>query len=222
MSGGARQPARAEDALGLVWPPPPRALAGSIVRMEPLGPEHRDGLRDAAADPEIWVWMDRRIPAEPDAFDRWFELRLAGSGRASEYPFATISVAEERPIGSSSYLTARPEQAGLEIGWTWLAPSAWRTGANLEAKLLMIDHAINDLGAMRVEFKTDSRNARSRAALEGIGATFEGILRKHMLMPVTGVRHSAYYSITDDEWPEVRARLVQRLRVPSVDGRVAS
>ena len=112
---------------------------------------------------------------------------------------------------SSSYLTIRPEQHGLEIGWTWLHPSAWRTGANLEAKLLMLGLAFDELGCMRVEFKTDARNDRSRAALEALGADFEGIFRKHMLMPVTGVRDSAYYSITDDEWPELRERLAALL-----------
>ena len=105
----------------------------------------------------------------------------------------------------------RPEHDGLEIGWTWLHPSAWRTGANVEAKLLMLGHAFDELGCMRVEFKTDARNERSRAALEALGASFEGIFRKHMLMPLTGVRDSAYYSITDDEWPELRERLAARL-----------
>ncbi len=105
----------------------------------------------------------------------------------------------------------RPEHDGLEIGWTWLNPSAWRTGANIEAKLLMLGHAFDELGAMRVEFKTDARNERSRAALDGIGATYEGIFRKHMLMPIVGVRDSAYYSITDEEWPAVRDLLTARL-----------
>jgi N-acetyltransferase len=194
----------------LIWPPAREPLGGSIVRMEALRPEHREGLREAAADSEIWVWMDRRIPDEDGAFDRWFDTRLAASD-GDEWCFATLSTASGRPIGSSSYLAARPEHDGLEIGWTWLNPAAWRTGANIEAKLLMMGYAFDDLGAMRVEFKTDARNDRSRAALEGIGATYEGIFRKHMLMPIVGVRHSAYYSITDDEWPEVRELLTARL-----------
>ena len=155
--------------------------------------------------------MDRRIPGEEGAFDRWFETRLAVSEHADEWCLATISIATGEPIGSSSYLAVRPEHDGLEIGWTWLSPSAWRTGANLEAKLLMLGHAFDDLGCMRVEFKTDARNARSREALEGVGASYEGIFRKHMLMPVVGVRDSAYYSITDDDWPEVRERLAAKL-----------
>ena len=196
----------------MIWPPAREPLEGSIVRMEALRAEHRDGLREAAADPEIWVWMDRRIPGEEGAFDRWFDTRLAASEYGDEWCFATVSTASGRPIGSSSYLAVRPEHDGLEIGWTWLNPAAWRSGANLEAKLLMMGCAFDDLGAMRIEFKTDARNDRSRAALEGIGATYEGIFRKHMLMPIVGVRHSAYYSITDDEWPAVRELLTARLQ----------
>jgi RimJ/RimL family protein N-acetyltransferase len=192
------------------WPSD-QTLEGSIVRLEPLRPEHRDGLAAAGSDSEIWTWMNRLIPAEEGAFDDWFNARLAASGRAEEWCFATISLATGRPIGSSSYLAIRPEHNGLEIGWTWLSPSAWRTGANLEAKLLMLGHAFDELGCMRVEFKTDARNERSRAALEGIGASFEGIFRNHMLVPGVGRRDSAYYSITDDEWPEVRAGLERRL-----------
>ena len=104
-------------------------------------------------------------------------------------------------LGSSSYLAVRPEHDGLEIGWTWLIPLPGARGANLEAKLLMMRLAFEQLGAMRVEFKTDARNRRSRAALEGLPATFEGVFRKHMLMPGIGVRDSAYFSITDEEWP---------------------
>ena len=193
------------------WPPAAEPLQGSIVRLEPLRPEHRDGLAEAAADPEIWAWMDRRIPGEEGAFDRWFDTRLAVSEHGDEWCFATISVATGSPVGSSSYLHVRPEHDGLEIGWTWLNPAAWRTGANAEAKLLMLAAAFDGLGCMRVEFKTDARNERSRAALEALPASFEGIFRKHMLIPVVGVRDSAYYAITDEEWPRVRERLSARI-----------
>ena len=194
------------------WPPSRDPLTGSVVRMEPLAQEHREGLREAADDERIWVWVDRRIPGEPGAFDRWFDTRLAVSEHGDEWCFATISVATGRPIGSSSYLAVRPEHDGLEIGWTWLDPEAWRTGANTEAKLLMLANAFDALGCIRVEFKTDSRNERSRAALEGIGATYEGIFRRHMLTHVEGVRDSAYYSITDEDWPAVRETLRSRVQ----------
>ena len=125
--------------------------------------------------------------------------------------FATIDRASGEPIGSTRYMNLREVHRGLEIGWTWLTPKMWRTGANVEAKLLMLGHAFERLGCMRVELKTDARNERSRAAMAALPAQFEGIARKHMLMPGVGVRDSAYYSVTDEEWPEVRANLERRL-----------
>jgi RimJ/RimL family protein N-acetyltransferase len=197
----------------MVWPPPDKALEGSVVRMEPLSSEHFDDLREAAADERIWAWMDRRIPAEEGSFERWFEGCLRAREAGTDWPWATVSAKDGRAVGSSSYLSVRPEHDGLEIGRTWLNPGFWRTGANAEAKLLMLAFAFDELGCIRVEFKTDSRNERSRAALEGIGATFVGIFRKHMLTHVEGVRDSAYYSITDEDWPEVRAHMESRNEV---------
>ena len=115
-------------------------------------------------------------------------------------------------IGSSSFMHPRPEHDGVEIGNTWLIPGVWRTGANVEAKLLMLTYAFELLGCMRVEFKTDSRNVRSRGALEALPSTFEGIFRKHMKMPITGVRDSAYYSVTDEEWHATKLQLEVRLQ----------
>jgi RimJ/RimL family protein N-acetyltransferase len=194
------------------WPPPRRPLEGAIVRLEPLEAGHRDGLRRAAEDEETCAWLDPRVPRDAMAFHGWFEARLIASRDAEEWCFATCSVADGAPIGSSSYLNVRTEHDGLEIGWTWLRPSAWRTGANLEAKLLMLAQAFDELGCMRVRFKTDARNERSRAALAALPATFGGVLRKHMRTPMVGVRDSAYYSIVDDEWAEVRKNLLDRLR----------
>ncbi len=197
----------------MIWPPPERALEGRIVRLEPASERHRGALSAVATGPEateVWAWMDRRIPGSPEAFDRWFDDRLSASAAGEEWCWVTLSAESGEPLGSSSYLAVRPPHDGLEIGWTWLHPSAWRTGANREAKLLMLGFAIDELGCMRVEFKTDSRNERSRQALTGIGAHFEGILRKHMLMPEVGVRHSAYFSITDEDWPHVREHLEAR------------
>ena len=193
------------------WPPESRALEGEIVRLEPISPEHRDQLLEVASEPETWTWMNRLIPEGDEHFDEWFEARLAASRRGNEWCLVTLRVASDEPIGSSSYLSVRPEHDGLEIGWTWLHPSAWRTGANVEAKLLMLTEAFDKLGCMRVEFKTDARNERSRAALAALPATFEGVFRKHMLMPGVGLRDSAYFSITDDEWSDVRANLARRL-----------
>jgi N-acetyltransferase len=193
------------------WPPDRKPLQGSIVRLEPIAAEHRDDLRAASREADTWTWLSRDVPGSDEAFSRWFDDRLEASQASEEWGFVTRSVATGLLVGSSSYLQVRPEHDGLEIGWTWLHPSAWRTGANIEAKLLMLAEAFDGLGCMRVEFKTDARNERSRAALEALPAPFEGIFRQHMLVPGVGRRDSAYYSIVDSEWPLVRANLERRL-----------
>jgi RimJ/RimL family protein N-acetyltransferase len=182
-------------------------LEGRAVRLEPIAPGHRDGLLAASGEAETWTWLDRTLPGDSDVFDRWFVERLEVSASGAEWCFVTVSTADGEPIGSSSYLTVRPEHDGLEIGRTWLHPSAWGTGANKEAKLLMLEHAFESLACMRVEFKTDARNERARGALAALPAAFEGIFRNHMLMPGIGRRDSAYFSITDDDWPGVKASL---------------
>jgi RimJ/RimL family protein N-acetyltransferase len=194
----------------VIWPPPEVPLEGALVRLEPLVEEHREPLRSVAGHPEVWEWIERTVPEEDDGFDKWFESRLLARKLGEEHAYATLT-AEGSPLGSSSYLAPRPIHDGVEIGWTWLTPSAWRTGANVEAKLLMLGFAFEQLGCIRVELKTDARNERSRGAMEALPAKFEGIFRKHMLMPVTGVRDSAYFSVVDDEWPSVRKNLEQRL-----------
>ncbi|MBA4115833.1 MAG: GNAT family N-acetyltransferase, partial [Rubrobacter sp.] len=118
-------------------------------------------------------------------------------------------------VGSTRYLTLRPSHCALEIGWTWFSCSVWGTGVNMEAKLLLLEHAFERLDCLRVEFKTDSRNERSRAALEALPARFEGILRKHMLVRGGERGDSAFYSVIDEEWPEVKASLERRLELAS-------
>jgi RimJ/RimL family protein N-acetyltransferase len=194
----------------VIWPPPDRTLEGELVSLEPLAEEHREPLRSVAGHPEIWQWIDRRVTESEPGFDQWFDGRLLARKMEEEHAYATLS-AEGAPLGSSSYLAPRPLHDGVEIGWTWLTPSAWRSGANVEAKLLMLGFAFEELGCMRVELKTDARNERSRGAMEALPAKFEGVFRKHMRMPVTGVRDSAYFSVVDDEWPSVRQNLERRL-----------
>ena len=194
----------------MIWPPPDRPLEGGLVRLEPLVEEHREPLRSVAGHPEIWQWIDRRVPESEGGFDQWFDGRLLARKLGEECGYATLT-ADGEPLGSSSYLAPRPLHDGVEIGWTWLTPSAWRSGANVEAKLLMFAFAFEELGCMRVELKTDARNERSRGAMEALPAKFEGVFRKHMLMPVTGVRDSAYFSVVDDEWASVRENLEARL-----------
>ncbi len=186
-------------------------LEGSVVRLEPLAAEHEERLFEAAQDAAVWRWMPRGIPETREDFGSLLGDALAASEAGTEAAFVTLDAGTGKPIGSTRYLAPRPEHRGLEIGWTWLHPSAWGTGANVEAKLLMLQRAFGPLGCMRVEFKTDARNERSRAALSALPARFEGIFRKHMLVRGGQLRDSAYYSIVDDEWPEVEANLRRRL-----------
>jgi RimJ/RimL family protein N-acetyltransferase len=185
-------------------------LEGQIIVLEPIEARHEDGLFAAAQHPEIWTWL-APVGESREYFSAWFAASLAESAAGREGVFVTIDRASGQPIGSTRYLNLREEHRGLEIGWTWLTPSRWRTGANVEAKLLMLEHAFGALGCMRVELKTDARNERSRTAMAALPAQFEGIARKHMLMPGVGVRDSAYYSVTDEDWPEVRTNLEHRL-----------
>jgi N-acetyltransferase len=180
-------------------------LQGAIVRLEPFEPRHEETLWRAAQDPLTWRYMRVRGYESRDAFARWFAEAL------TFIPFATVLRGSGDPVGSTSFLNVREHDRVVEIGNTWLVSHAWGTGANDEAKLLMLEHAIERCGFFRVEFKTEAANERSRAALAAIGAAFEGIHRKHMVVRGGERRDSAWYSVIDDEWPEVKARLLERV-----------
>jgi RimJ/RimL family protein N-acetyltransferase len=184
----------------------PVVLDGRGVRLEPLRVDHFEDLARVAFDSPLWEWTIMG-PQDEAGLRRWLETALANADAGTERPFATIDRASGRAIGSSRFLSIVPEHRRLEIGWTWVATAFQRTGVNREAKLLQLTHAFETLGANRVEFKTHSRNDRSRTALAGIGATFEGVFRNHMIMPDGSIRHSAYFSVIAEEWPEVKARL---------------
>src|SRR5579871_5768495 len=170
---------------------PQGPLAGRIVRLEPIAESHRKGLRVAA---EREAQIHRYTNMATFGFDRWFDMALESE---REVPFVVIAGGE--PVGSSRYLNVEPMHKRVEIGWTWLERSQWGNGSNVEAKYLLLRNAFEGWGAMRVEFKTDARNLRVRGALLGVGATFEGIFRKHMILP-DSIRDSAWYSIVDDDW----------------------
>jgi RimJ/RimL family protein N-acetyltransferase len=188
----------------------PEVLEGRIVRLEPLSRDHLDGLAEVAFEPPLWAYTLAR-PTDRAALEAWLQTALDNAEAGTELPFATIDQATNRPIGSSRYLNIVPEHRRFEIGWTWIATSSQRTGANREAKLLQLTHGFETLGANRIEFKTDSLNDKSRTALLGIGAQFEGIFRNHMVMPDGRLRHSAYYSVTREDWPAVKSRLIELL-----------
>ena len=188
----------------------PVTLEGRLVRLEPLARAHLPGLIAAGADPETWTWMRAPLTDEP-SMRAWLEEALEARDAGTEQPFATIALASGRVVGSTRYMAIVPAHRRLEIGWTWLTPSARGGGANTEAKLLMLAHAFEVLGAMRVELKTDARNVRSRAALVAIGATFEEIARRHQVTTAGRIRDSAWYAVVDKDWPAVRERLGARL-----------
>ena len=188
----------------------PVTLTGGRIRMEPLGEVHLDDLSRVAFDAAVWHWTIAR-PMDPAGLRAWLDQALANAAAGLEVPFATIDLASGRAIGSSRFMTIAPEHRRLEIGWTWVGTSFQRTGANREAKLLQLAHAFETLGAERVEFKTHARNLASRAALLGIGATFEGVLRHHAIMPDGSNRDSAFYGVLAGEWPAVKARLQAKL-----------
>jgi RimJ/RimL family protein N-acetyltransferase len=190
--------------------PRPVTLAGRLVRLEPLVEAHRDALHEHALDPETWRYT-RHIVTTPAQFDAYLDQAFEAAGAGTEIPFVQVDVASGRPAGMTRFHSIEPAHRRLEIGYTWLAEPFRGTGHNAEAKLLLLDHAFDTLGAHRVEFKTDGTNARSQAALAAIGATREGTLRRHVVLENGRVRDSVYFSIVWDEWPEVRSRLAARV-----------
>jgi RimJ/RimL family protein N-acetyltransferase len=187
-------------------------LEGELVVLEPLRRDHLDALFEAARPLEIWEFWPFNPASDRRRFEEWLDDVLRAVASGTQARFVTLDAQTERAIGSTSFCTLRPQHRGLEIGWTWLTPSAWRTGANAEAKLLQLHHAFSRLGCQRVEFETDELNIRSRRALEALPAQFEGVLRDLKLLSDGRKRSSAVYSILACEWPAVEERLQHRVR----------
>jgi RimJ/RimL family protein N-acetyltransferase len=201
-------------------PRPPTAadlrgrFVGRHVVVEPLSSDHEAGLIAAASDPDMFRWMPVDMASSRDALREWVAATLASAEAGLEVPYVILAADSSVPgrvLGSTRFLDLRLEHLRAEIGWTWVTRGAWRSGVNVETKLLLLTHAFENIGLRRVEFKTDARNERSRGALLALGATFEGIFRKHMVVRDGDARDSAYYSVIDDEWPTVKHHLQQRL-----------
>jgi RimJ/RimL family protein N-acetyltransferase len=184
----------------------PVLLEGSFVRLEPMGLEHHVGLTAVGLDPEIW----RRAIAPirtPEEMRSYMEAALQLQREGTTLPFVTVERSSGRVVGSTRFGNYDRPNHRIEIGWTWLAPAWQRTVTNTEAKYLMLTHAFERLGCVRVELKTDVLNSQSRNAILRIGAKEEGILRKHTLTWTGRYRDSIYYSILDEEWPQVKTHL---------------
>jgi RimJ/RimL family protein N-acetyltransferase len=186
----------------------PRVLRGRFIALEPVNDEHRDGLRAAAAgQPESFRYMPL---SAAETFEAWWDDLSSDMTKGTRIVFAVRRLADAAIVGSTSYGNIVPEHARTEIGWTWYAKAAQATAVNPEAKLLLLQNAFS-AGYKRVEFKTDARNARSRAAIAKLGAKEEGTFRSHMWMPDGSRRDTVYFSVTDEEWPQVKAGLEARL-----------
>lgn len=188
----------------------PVTLTGAVVRLEPLGLEHLDALAEVGLDPVLWRWIPFPVRTKKE-LHRYIEGALVDREAGRAMPFVTIEGASDRPIGSSRFGNIDLTNRRVEIGWTWVAPPWQRSAANSETKLLMLEHAFERLGCVRVEFKTDALNTQSRNALLGIGAQQEGILRQHMVTETPRLRDSVYFSVIDSEWPAVKSGLQARL-----------
>lgn len=194
----------------------PRTLAGRHVRLEPLQDAHVEALAAVGAEPSIWTWFPQDC-GTPAAMRGFVAQALAWQQAGSAQAFVQVDAASGAVVGSTRLAQIDARHRRAEIGWTWLTPSAQRSAINTEAKYLLLRHAFETLGLMRVEFKTDSLNEKSRRALKRIGATEEGVFRRHMLTESGRVRDSVWFSVVDVEWPAVRAHLEQLLARPQRD-----
>ena len=193
----------------------PVVLEGGNVRLEPIGPTHLERLEaQARMEPEIFAWMSTGNMGEPGRLRAFIERATAELAAGREIGFAVLDRRTNEPLGTSSMYRVDPVHRVLEIGRTWYAARARRTAVNTQAKRLLFEHAFETLGAHRVELRTDSRNLRSRSAIERVGATFEGIIRYNVIMPDGYVRDTASFAIVSAEWPDVRARLDSMLLAP--------
>jgi RimJ/RimL family protein N-acetyltransferase len=188
----------------------PVVLEGEHVRLEPLALSHLDGLCEIGIVEELWRWIPTQVETR-EQMRAYIELALTERANGVSMPFAQIERASGRVIGSTRYMNIEKNHRRLEIGSTWIAPKWQRSAINTEAKYLLLRHAFEDLGCMRVELKTDSMNEKSRNAILRIGAKQEGIFRNHMLTSSGRVRHTVYFSVIDSEWAGVKAELERRL-----------
>jgi RimJ/RimL family protein N-acetyltransferase len=185
----------------------PITLIGNVVRLEPLKLDHVTELAFAGKDESIWRYMLYGNVTTTERMEVWVKELLVLQNQGTDLPFAVIHQATNHAIGATRYLNIRPEHQGVEIGGTWYGIHYQQTAVNTECKYLLLKHGFETWKCIRVEFKTDARNIRSRDALERIGARYEGTFRNHLITPNCHIRDSIYYSIIDSEWPAVKSHL---------------
>jgi len=188
----------------------PVVLERQHVRLEPLQKSHLAGLAAVGLDPDLWRWIPTPVRTMEE-MAAYIETALREQEQGVALPFALMERQTGRLVGSTRFANIDRTHHRVEIGWTWIAREWQRTFINTEAKYLLLNHAFETLGCIRVELKTDSLNERSRAAILRIGAREEGIFRNHMITASGRIRHSVYFSIVDSEWPAVKARLEKML-----------
>jgi RimJ/RimL family protein N-acetyltransferase len=191
----------------------PVTLEGRHVRLEPLTLQHVDALSAIGLDDELWRWTTAGVRTRDD-MQRYVETALEWQRAGTALPFATMLPGGHQVIGSTRFANIDRPNRRAEIGWTWIAKAWQRTAANTEAKFLMLRHAFEALGCIRVELKTDALNAVSRRAIVRIGAKEEGTLRSHMITETGRRRDSVYFSVIESEWPEVKQGLLSKLDRP--------
>lgn len=182
-------------------------LPGGAVRLEPLSVDHAPALFEASRDPDIWRFLPDAQPTTQAEMLAMIHVALTEQTRGSRVPFAVVDTRLGAAAGSTSYLDIQPANRSLEIGWTWLGAAVRRTAVNTQCKYLLLSHAFEALGAVRVYLKTDARNERSQRAILRIGALYEGCLRRSRVTHTGYIRDTKYYSVLDDEWPVVKSRL---------------
>ena len=188
----------------------PVTLQGRHIRLEPLTPDHHGGLCDIGLDPDLWRWIPFQVRSR-DEMLAYIRQALQWQTDGTALPFATVEQSSGRVVGCTRYMNIDKPNRHVEIGSTWVGKPWQRTVVNTEAKYLMLRHAFETLGCIRVELKTDALNQRSRNAILRIGAVQEGIFRKHVVCWDGRLRDSVWFSIVDSEWPEVKARLEEKL-----------
>ena len=185
----------------------PVILNGKYVRLEPMTEDHIPGLAEIGVGQTFWDFMLYGRMDSVEDMRNWVMDILSRAQNGTDLPFIAIHLASGKVAGATRYLNIMPKDRGLEIGGTWYGTEYQRTPVNTECKYLLLTHAFERLGCIRVQLKTDLRNVRSQRAIERIGAKREGILRNHMILPSGQFRDSVFYSILDSEWPEVKKRL---------------